>query len=186
LTLFLVGNRGRYSHTWLSNRNGERRRIVSSHSLIFKDWSTDKGQSSALTLRDFVPRLELLTLFGDCLVISMGFSEKFENVWNQSFQFILQIMFGSIFNTYQWRSDFMLHHNRFRDFLCKIGIFWYCSYCSWDFWSCICETRGSAWPACVVNFALTVEQTGCCVAHIFVTSFSFNIKHDWHRHGGWV
>jgi len=37
--------------------------------------------SCALTFRDFVPRLELMTLFWDILGI-WGFSEKFENVQN--------------------------------------------------------------------------------------------------------
>jgi len=67
--------------------------------------------SSALTFRDFVPRLELLSPFRDFLVI---------------FQFILQIIFSYIFRTPS---------------LCcattDLGIFWYCS---GDFWSCICES----------------------------------------------
>ena len=67
--------------------------------------------NSALTFRDFVPGLEILTIFRDFL-----FSEKYENVSNESFQWLLQIIFGSIFNIYHWHSDFMLHHHRFRVF----------------------------------------------------------------------
>jgi len=37
-------------------------------------------------------------------------------------QFILQIIFCSIFNIYQWQSHFMVHPYRFRDYL---GMFWY-------------------------------------------------------------
>jgi len=35
------------------------------------------------------------------------------------------------------RSDFMLHHHRFTDFLGKTGSLWHCSR---DFWSCSCES----------------------------------------------
>ena len=51
-------------------------------------------------------------------------------MWNERFPFILQIIFGSMFNIYHWHSDFMLRHYGFRDF-------WYCSR---DFWCCICES----------------------------------------------
>ena len=61
--------------------------------------SGSKLCSRALTLRDFVPRLELLAFFADFLGIK-GFSEKYENVQNELFQFILEIIFGSIFNIY--------------------------------------------------------------------------------------
>jgi len=36
-------------------------------------------------------------------------------VGNELFQFILQMIFGSIFNIYHSHSDFMLHHHTFRD-----------------------------------------------------------------------
>jgi len=49
----------------------------------------------------------------------------YENVWNELFQFILQIIFGSIFDIYHWHSDFMLHIHIFREFLVTVlGIFW--------------------------------------------------------------
>jgi len=38
-------------------------------------------------------------------------------VWNELFQFILQIIFGSLFNIYHSHSDLMLNHHRFRIFL---------------------------------------------------------------------
>jgi len=69
--------------------------------------------NSALTFRDFAPRLEFLSSFRDFL----GFFGKYENVGNELFQFILQMVFGSISNSYHSHSDFMLHHHRFRDLL---------------------------------------------------------------------
>jgi len=69
---------------------------------------------SALTFRDFVPRLELLIFLG--IFRALGSSVKYENVWNELFQFILQIIFGSTENIHHWHSDFMLHHHRFREF----------------------------------------------------------------------
>jgi len=43
----------------------------------FPIFNTFSAGTSALTLRNFVPRLELLTLFTDF----QGFSKKYENVW---------------------------------------------------------------------------------------------------------
>jgi len=66
-----------------------------------------------------------------------------------------------------WCSDFMLHHHRFMDFLCKIGIFWYCS---WDFWSCICERPGYMLCRTYIKviqlwYLIMVHGLGNCVAY---------------------
>jgi len=56
------------------------------------------GSTSALAFRDFVLRLELLTLFRDCLGI---FGKVWKCVkWTISVGYILEIIFPSIFNIY--------------------------------------------------------------------------------------
>jgi len=72
-------------------------------------------------------------------------------VWNELFQFILQIIFGYIINIYHWHSDFMLHHHRFRVFY----------YCSRNFWSWICESRAlQAKDRTWANCALALSVSG--------------------------
>jgi len=56
---------------------------------------------------------------------------------NEPFQFILKIVFSSIFNTCHGASILCYTTTDSGIFLCETGMFWYCS---WDFWSWICES----------------------------------------------
>jgi len=129
---------------------------------------------SALTFRNFVPRLELLTLFRD-------FRKSLKMCKTNHFSLFLQIMFDSIWNL-SWRSDFMMHHHIFRDFLCKIGIFgnfFLCKiwiFCSWDFWSRICE---SAFAVANVGLILVFNILCCVVICVRHGSLSLMLPCAW-------
>jgi len=100
------------------------------------DCSGKKPRAVLLRLGIFVPRLELLTLFWD-----LGIFEKVWKCVKELFYFILQIIFGSVFNIYHDIPIF-----------CCTTTYWYCSK---DFWSCICESPDPDSYSCTANLSFT-------------------------------